>query len=372
MNDLEQVIEMKKICIVTGGTGGHIYPALAFASKVKQLDEQAEILFIGNDDRMEAQLIPSCGYPFKALHTSGLAGSVFDKARAVAQMLGSISKAKTYLKDFGADLVIGFGGYVSAPVMSAAVSLGIPTMIHEQNSIVGKSNKLVMNKVDAIVTCYDKCDEVFPKDKIRKLGNPRATIALEARPDEDYFHSLGLQDDKKTILIMMGSLGSSSVNELMKDALSDVDPSFQILYVCGKDNSDDLDLFKGQSNIHVVSYVDTLKIYKKIDGMICRAGATTIAELTALGIPSILIPSPYVANNHQYYNASQLTERHAAMMIEEKDLNARTLSETMKKLFEDPQTMASVRENALKMGKGNAAYDIAALADSLIRQGAEK
>lgn len=132
---------------------------------------------------------------------------------------------------------------------------------------------------------------------------------------------------------MMGSLGSSSVNELMKKALKDLDPSIQVLYVCGKDNSQDLDLFKGQKNISVVPYVDTLKIYKKIDGLICRAGATTIAELTALGIPSILIPSPYVANNHQYYNAKMLVDQGAAYMIEEKDLNAESLSKAIQQVF---------------------------------------
>ena len=359
---------MKKICIVTGGTGGHIYPALALASKVKQMHPDTEILFIGNDDRMEADLIPANGYPFFALHTSGLAGSAADRLKAVMQTLACVGKAKAELKRFGADLVIGFGGYVSAPVMMAAQAMKIPTVIHEQNSIVGKSNKLVMNKADAIVTCYDKCDEVFPKEKIRKLGNPRATIAAEAVVDEGYFHSLGLKDGKKTILVMMGSLGSSSVNELMKDALADLDPRLQILYVCGKDNSQDLDLFKGQKNIHVVPYVDTLKIYGRIDGLICRAGATTIAELTALGIPAILIPSPYVANNHQYYNARMLVDCQAAFMIEEKDLNARTLSQAIASLFEQPETMESVRRNALALGKGNAAYDLVELTDALMER----
>ena len=157
------------------------------------------------------------------------------------------------------------------------------------------------------------------------LGNPRATIAKEATFDEDFFKSLGLDLDKKTILIVMGSLGSSSVNELMKSALKDVNDDLQFLYVCGKDNSQDLNLFESQKNIHVVPYVDTLRIYGHVDGMVCRAGATTLAEVTALGIPSIVIPSPYVANNHQFYNASMLLRQQACRIIEEKDLNAETL-----------------------------------------------
>lgn len=358
-----------RVCLVTGGTGGHIYPALALADKLMELDSSNDILFIGNDDRMEADLIPQRGYKFQSLHTSGLVGNVMDKMRAVMQLFHARTQAKRYLKDFKPDIVIGFGGYVSAPVIMAASSLHIPTMIHEQNSIVGKSNQLVMKKVDAIVTCYEKCEEVFPKDKIHLLGNPRATIAKEASFDPAYFASLGLQQDKKTILIVMGSLGSSSVNELMKSALKGVDPSLQFLYVCGKNNADDLSLFEDQPNIHVVSYVDTLKIYGHIDGMICRAGATTLAELTALGIPSILIPSPYVANNHQFYNASMLVKNQAARMIEEKDLNADALQGAILALYSNPVVCEDVKQNALAMGKPNAVYDIIDLMSKIIKKG---
>ncbi len=355
-----------KLCIVTGGTGGHIYPALALASKWKEMDSTLEILFIGNDDRMEAQLIPSYGYAFQSLHTSGLTGSVFRKMKAIGQMFFAYQKSKTYLKEFHPDIVIGFGGYVSAPVILAAHRLGIKTMIHEQNSIVGKANQLVMNQVDAIVTCYEKCEEIFPKDKIYLLGNPRATVAKEAHFDRAYFQSLGLDMDKKTILIMMGSLGSSSVNALMKDALQDVSEHLQFLYVCGKDNADDIHLFDDKENIHVVEYVDTLKIYEKIDGMICRAGATTIAELSALGIPSILIPSPYVANNHQFYNASVLVKNQAARMIEEHDLDGKTLQGQIHSLFENENCMQNTREHVLALGKPNAAYDMITLCKKLI------
>lgn len=358
-----------KICFVTGGTGGHIYPALALADKMKELDSSTDILFIGNDNRMEAQLVPQKGYAFKALHTSGLVGNVFNKCKAVCQMFLAEAKAKEYLKAFDPDVVIGFGGYVSAPVILAAHALGIHTVIHEQNSIVGKSNQIVMKKVDAIITCYEKCNEVFPKDKIHMLGNPRATIAKEAQFDEAYFKSLGLDLNKKTILIMMGSLGSSSVNELMKSALKGVDSHLQFLYVCGKDNSQDLNLFENQENIHVVPYVDTMRIYKHIDGMVCRAGATTLAEVTALGIPSIVIPSPYVANNHQFYNASMLLKQHACRIIEEKNLNAETLQGQIISLYSNPVVYEDTHEHALQMGKPNAAYDIIDLLKNICKKG---
>lgn len=346
------------ICFVTGGTGGHIYPALALADKIRHLYPNIEILFIGNDDRMEADLIPSRGYDFKPLHTSGLVGSPFSKLRAIGQLFFAYHQSKIYLEEFKPDIVIGFGGYVSAPVILAGRSVHAKTMIHEQNSIVGKANRLVMRKVDRIITCYKKCEEVFPVEKTVLLGNPRATIAKEAAFDEAYFKSLGLSLDKKTILVMMGSLGSSSVNALMKDSLKDMPKDLQFLYVCGKDNSNDLNLFDSQENVYVVPYVDTLKVYAHIDGMICRAGATTIAELTGLGIPSILIPSPYVANNHQYYNAKVLVDQQAAFMIEEKDLNATNLKTAIKELFMNEEKMKEVHQNALKLGKPAAVYDI--------------
>jgi UDP-N-acetylglucosamine--N-acetylmuramyl-(pentapeptide) pyrophosphoryl-undecaprenol N-acetylglucosamine transferase len=358
-----------KICIVTGGTGGHIYPAIALADKFMQKDPSNEIIFIGNDDRMEAQLVPSCGYVFKPLHTSGLVGSVLRKGRAVGQMLLALKKARQYLEEFQPDVAIGFGGYVSAPVILTASRMGIPTVIHEQNSIVGKANHLVMNRVSAIVTCYEKCTETFPADKVSLLGNPRATLVKEAVFDEEYFTSMGLDPDKRTILIMMGSLGSSSVNQLMKDALKGVDFGLQFLYVCGKDNLDDIHLFDDEENIHVVGYVDSMRIYGHIDGMICRAGATTLAEVTSLGIPSILIPSPYVANNHQFYNASVLVDQDAALMIEEKDLNAQSLQKAILALFANPARMEIVSNNAKKLGKPDAAYDIIELCEGLVNGG---
>ncbi|MDY2958400.1 undecaprenyldiphospho-muramoylpentapeptide beta-N-acetylglucosaminyltransferase [Floccifex sp.] len=349
-----------KICLVTGGTGGHIYPALALADKWKSLDPSIDILFIGNDNRMEADLIPSYGYQFASLHTSGLVGNVFSKMKAIGQMFLAYNKAKSYLKEFKPDMVMGFGGYVSAPVLMAAHSLSIPVAMHEQNSIVGKANQLVMKKANVIFTCYEKCNEVFPKEKIHLYGNPRATVACEAKFDEAYFQSLGLDLNKKTILIMMGSLGSSSINKLMKDSLKGNFDRLQFLYVCGKNNEDDMSQLESE-NIHVVNYVDTLRIYSHVDGMICRAGATTIAELTALGIPSILIPSPYVAENHQYYNAKELVDQRAAYMIEEKDLDAKHLNQAIQDLFGNEEEMKLVKQAALSLGKPKAAYDIISL-----------
>ncbi len=346
-----------KICIVTGGTGGHIYPALALASLWKEQDPDVSIFFIGNNNRMEAELIPQKGFRFYGLHTSGLTGSLMDKAKAVIQMLEAKKQAAALLKKEKPDLVIGFGGYVSAPVLMAAQKLHIPTMVHEQNSVIGKANKVVINKADAVVACYDNILDQLPSDRTRLLGNPRGSLAARVTFDQAYFDELGLDPNLRTILVMMGSLGSSSVNDLMKEALSDLDPGFQVVYAAGRDNSQDLNLFDNEC-IHVFPFVDTLRLYGAIDGMICRAGATTLAEVTALGIPSIIIPSPYVANNHQFFNAKQLTDRHAAWMIEEKDLNGKTLKKAIQTVFEDDQKRDEMAANARKLGKPNAALDM--------------
>ena len=255
-----------RMMIVTGGTGGHIYPALALADAAKQrYGEQAQIAFVGNDDRMEASLIPEKGYPFYPLHTSGLVGGVRGKVKAVAQMLAAYRKAKGYIHSFRPDIVIGFGGYVSAPLILAAHHLGVVTMIHEQNSIVGKANQLVMKQVDAIVCCYERCLSQLDAQKTRLLGNPRASVAAQAAFDEAYFRSLGLDPKRRTILIVMGSLGSSSVNDLMKEALPQVKEDCQILYVCGRNNPMDPSAFQGQPHIHVVDYVEQLAILSHID-----------------------------------------------------------------------------------------------------------
>ncbi|MCF0260324.1 MAG: undecaprenyldiphospho-muramoylpentapeptide beta-N-acetylglucosaminyltransferase [Erysipelotrichaceae bacterium] len=354
---------MKKICLATGGTGGHIYPALALAQEWKNASEPADLFFIGNDDRMEARLIPNAGFKFYGLRSSGLEGSVWHKIKAVLQMSTAFMAARKILKKEKPDLVMGFGGYVSAPVLMAAQSMGIPTMIHEQNSVVGKANRLVMNRVDGIVTCYEKCHEVFDSNKTRLLGNPRATVAAHAQKDLDYFLSLGLDPNKKTVLIVMGSLGSASVNKLMKSALQGLDESLQVLYATGAETAVEQGLFDGMPNIHVQPFVDTMKLYGFLDGMICRAGATTLAEATALGIPMIIIPSPYVANNHQYYNARMLTDRNAALMIEEKDLNAQALKSAIEQGFMNDDKRLELAANARKAGRPHAAQDIIAFAN---------
>lgn len=346
----------KKICLVTGGTGGHIYPALALADLWKKKEKETDVFFIGNDDRMEADLIPKSGYRFYGLHSSGLELSLLHRIKAVIQMGTSYLKARKILKEEKPSLVMGFGGYVSAPVLMAASQLGIPVMIHEQNSVVGKANRLVMDRAAGIAVCYEKAKEVFDPSRTRMIGNPRATLAVLSEPDEAYFRSLGLDPEKKTVLIMMGSLGSGTMHPLLKEALKETDPSLQIIYAAGKQNKIEPGDFP--DHVKAVEFVDTMKIYRFLDGIICRAGATTLAEVCALGIPAIIIPSPFVANNHQYYNARMLSDKDAAVLIEEKDLSADTLSNAITRNFEDENRRKALAENARSMGFPDAGWDL--------------
>ncbi|WP_276927304.1 undecaprenyldiphospho-muramoylpentapeptide beta-N-acetylglucosaminyltransferase [Faecalibaculum rodentium] len=351
---------MKRICIAAGGTGGHIYPALALAQSAMEQDPDTRILFIGNADRMEARIVPEAGFDFAALDTHGLEGSLLDKVKAAISLMRAIPKAGAILDEFRPDIVVGFGGYVSAPVLRAAHARHIPVMMHEQNSIAGKANKVTAGCADEIVTCYEKAGEQFPAGKVKLLGNPRGSVAASATGDRQVLESLGLDPSKKTILVMMGSLGSTTMNDIMQQVLARPVEGLQFLFVTGRGNEDAGRAFDGRPDVKVVPYVDTLAIYPFISGMICRAGATTIAELTARGIPAILVPSPYVAGNHQFYNASVLKDAGAAQLVEEKTLleNPEVLRDTIRGFFGSPMILESAAKNAARLGKPQAAADM--------------
>ena len=356
-----------RILIATGGTGGHIYPALALADAARSRYEDCEILFVGNKNRMESKEIPQHGYRFIGLEASGLSGNILNKLKALGQMSTSYVKALKIVKDFKPDIAIGFGGYVSAPVMMAAHTRKVKTMLHEQNSIVGKANKLCMKFADAIVICYEKCFDECDRSKTRLLGNPRASIVKKHPVDQEYYNSLNLDPSKPLLLVVMGSLGSTSVNEAMIQALPEIDSKNQILFVCGRGNYETVSKAMKRDNIKVVEYVDQLAILEKVDCIICRAGATTAAEITAFGIPSILIPSPYVANNHQFYNASVLVEKKCAFMIEEKDLNANTLFEKVSRILKNERLKNEMKKNARAAGFPNASDDMLDWIEELVR-----
>lgn len=342
--------------MVTGGTGGHIYPALALADYIKEHSD-SEILFVGNDDRMEHTLVPQHGYPIKTLHTSGLVGSPLKKGKAVVQSGLAYIKAQKILRDYQPDVVIGFGGYVSVPVLMAAQKLKIKTVVHEQNSIAGSSNKVVAKNADAVIVCYENAIKDFDNKNICLLGNPRASLAANAKTNQDYYAKFRFDNNNPTCLVVMGSLGSETINAIMKDVLKNI-KMVNFLYVAGKrDYQRVKDDFK-YDNVRVVDYINQLDIIDEMAFIICRAGATTAAEVCAGGVVSIMVPSPFVAHNHQYYNAKSLADKHAALMIEEKDLNEQSLCDKINTIVNDSQLCEEIKTNAKALGFPNACKDI--------------
>lgn len=356
------------IALVTGGTGGHIYPALALAKAILDRHPTHSVFFIGNSDRMEATEIPAAGYRFFGLPAKGFSGSPIAIFKAFLALRKSKKMALALLKHEKPDIVIGFGGYVCVPVLQAAHQLNIPSMLHEQNSIVGRANKVLIPIVDAIVCDYESNLDVFPANKTRRLGNPRTYMINQTTNPQSIHEVFGFASDRPIVLFVMGSLGSASVNALMPKVLIALQQQgIQAIYVTGKRH---FESFKSSlpvlSNVRVIDYIDQLWAMSQVDLMVCRGGATTAAELTVLGVPSIIIPSPYVPNNHQYHNAKALFEAKASVFFEEKALDGDTLIQAILSLLNDPERMKSMRQAALSLGKPQAAQDMVDWIDELV------
>lgn len=349
-----------KCVFVTGGTGGHIYPALTLAKIVQKETNDNEVVFIGNNDRMEAKIIPEYGYRFYGLTSKGLAGSLKQKGKALALVPKAFLEARKILKAEHAQICVGFGGYVTTPVILAAKSLGIKTILHEQNSVFGKANQVIANQVDAIVTCYEQVAGLRAKN-VHLLGNPRASEVTLVQPDFQVLDELQLDSEKKKILIVMGSLGSSSVNERMANALGPLSEQYEIILVSGHAHFEETKALFTKTKVHVLPYINQLAVIDGIDLLICRAGATTAAEICAKGTLAILIPSPYVANNHQYFNALALKQQGACELLEEKEIDQVQLETLVHAILDDEAKQRSMKEQALALGKPNAAYDMLAL-----------
>ena len=307
-----------KIAITAGGTGGHIFPALAIINNIKSHDKNSEFLYFGTTDRMEKDIIPEKGIPYIGIQMKGLNRKNILKNITVLKIyLAAIKKAEVELKKFKPDIVIGVGGYITAPVLVAANHLGIKTIIHEQNSIPGVSNKLLSHFVNKICVSFKESEAYFPKKKTIYTGNPRSEeiLSMEKGKREDF----GFNHKSKFIILVMGSLGSLTMTKKMKELIpSFKDKDYQVLVVTGKNYYDDYKDVKTPTNVKIVSFYDA-KYMKDADLIITRSGASTIAEVTALLLPSIMIPSPYVTHNHQYKNAKALEDKKACKILEEKD-----------------------------------------------------
>lgn len=346
-----------KVLIATGGTGGHIYPALALADVIRKEKAGWETVFWGSSNRMEAQLIPAQGYRFYGAKMSGMTSGIAAKVRSVFSLLEAERLARKVIDREKPDIVVAFGNYISVPVVRAAAAKGIRIMLHEQNSFAGKANRYLAKMADAVAVSYESNLEQMPQfaAKMRCTGNPQATAARSTKYDPAVAASYGLNPAEPYVVFMMGSLGSESVSKVIDEACPLFPDTFQVLIAAGRAN-DYTYRFQGSERIRIVPFVDGKQMLKGCALAVVRAGATTLAELTAIGTAAVLIPSPHVANNHQYYNAMALVSADAAVMIEEKDLTARLLADTVSSLMSSPEKLAQMRRNAEKTGRPDAAY----------------
>lgn len=327
------------IVISAGGTGGHIYPAIAIINKFKEKDKDTNFLYIGTHNRMEKDIIPKMGIKYEEIEIYGFSTRLI--ARDIKNIF-LINKAKKkcleLFKKFKPDVVIGAGGYVTMPVLAAASKMNIPVVIHEQNSIPGKTNKYLARKADLVCVSYENSKKYFTKaKKICYTGNPCGENALTTKQINK--ETLGLTKNKKLILIVSGSLGSNTINDFFAKVLSHVEneANYEVLYITGKAYYDDfIKDRKFSKSVKILPYLDNMSgLLKSVDLIISRAGAGTLSEILAAQVPSIVIPSPFVANNHQYYNALDLKNKKVSIMIEEKDLNDKIIYELMTNLLKD-------------------------------------
>ncbi len=344
---------MKRVLIAAGGTGGHIYPALAFAERLR--NEGIEAVFVGSEDRLEGQLIPEAGYRFIPLSIPNTSGSLIGKVKYIFSMAGAIRQCRKLIASYHPDACVGFGNYISVPLILAAKQAGIPTMISEQNSFAGKANVFLGRFADAVELAYERSGKDFPEEKVRVLGNPQEEKCAAITADPVILESYGIDASKPFVLVMMGSLGSQTLSGIIDSSCQKV-TDYQVLIAAGKRNP--YQFSNENPNVIVRDYVEGAKLLRLCDLAVCRAGATTLAELAAAGTPSILIPSPFVPNNHQYYNAAELEEHGAAVLLEEKDLKAETLLAEMNRLMHDNTARQKMSEAAGKLARPHAATEM--------------
>lgn len=348
-----------RVVVSGGGTGGHIYPALAFMRYLEK-QEDVEYLYIGTKRGLESKIVPQAGYAFKSIKIEGLKRSLsLENLKTAYYMVTSVIKARKILKEFKPDVVIGTGGYVCAPVLFAASLLKIPTIIHEQNSVAGVTNKFLAKWVNKIAICFDDVKKDFASysDKVVLTGNPRGQEVVEIEKKPEYLASIGVETELPIVVIFGGSRGSERMNEVFVEALEKfADKNYHVIMVTGevhydKINNQITNLEKSLPNVSVFPYIkDMPQLFQNVDLVVCRSGATTLTELTALGLASILIPSPYVTNNHQEANARSLVDQGAASMILEKELNAQTMLAEIDEIILDSHKKEAMAASAKKMG----------------------
>ncbi len=362
------------VLVSGGGTGGHIFPALSIANEVRRRHPEANILFVGAEGRMEMEKVPAAGYKIIGLPVSGFDRKhLLRNIKVVARLLKSMNMARNILKDFKPDIAIGVGGYASGPMLKEAQKQGIPTLLQEQNSYAGVTNKLLAAKADRICVAYEGMERFFPQDKIVLTGNPVRRNLLEcgATPEQAR-QAMGVDPNRKTILIIGGSLGARTINNAIISGLQQIGEAsynVQVLWQTGKiydrQCREALEA-SGVKNVSQMAFISNMDMaYRAVDLVVSRAGASSISELQLLGKPAILVPSPNVAEDHQTKNALALSTRDAAIMVTDADASA-LLVDTMLKTVTDDALLTSLGDNVSKMALRDAAERIVDEVESII------
>jgi UDP-N-acetylglucosamine--N-acetylmuramyl-(pentapeptide) pyrophosphoryl-undecaprenol N-acetylglucosamine transferase len=364
----------KRVIISGGGTGGHVFPAISIANALRKIEPESEILFVGAEGRMEMEKVPAAGYRIIGLPVAGLHRSLSLKNFSVLiKLLKSLSRAKKVLKEFEPDVVVGVGGYASGPVLKQAGRMGIPTLIQEQNSYAGITNRLLAKRASAVCVAYDGMGKYFPPGKIIKTGNPvRENFDnLKVLQDES-LSFFGLTKEFPVILVLGGSLGAGSINNCLSENITKLrDSDCQWLWQTGKYYFEKVKAlisatFSGNISVH--GFINRMDYaYAAADIIISRAGAGTISELCLVGKPVILVPSPNVAEDHQTRNAEALSARNAAVLLSDYTAS-KTLVDEAIKLVADTARRNMLSENILKMAERDADVRIAEEVLKLIRK----
>ncbi|MDQ1164352.1 undecaprenyldiphospho-muramoylpentapeptide beta-N-acetylglucosaminyltransferase [Flavobacterium sp. SORGH_AS_0622] len=345
-----------KFILSGGGTGGHIYPAIAIANELKLQFPDAEFLFVGARDKMEMQKVPQAGYEIKGLWIAGLQRKLtLQNMMFPLKLASSLLESRRIIKKFKPNVVIGTGGFASGPLLQAAGSAGIPTVVQEQNSFPGITNKLLSKKANKICVAYQNLERFFPKEKIVLTGNPvrQDLIDIDSKRDEA-ISFYGLDTNKKTLLVLGGSLGARRINQLIEKELQDfLSQDVQVIWQCGKLYFEDYKKYN-QPNVKVVDFIERMDfVYAASDVIISRAGASSVSELCIVGKPVIFIPSPNVAEDHQTKNAQAIVDAKGAILLKESELESQ-FSIVFEALLKDQGKQKQLSDNIKKLAMPNA------------------
>lgn len=364
----------EKIIISGGGTGGHIFPAISIANALKEKLPNAEFLFVGAEGRMEMEKVPAAGFKIIGLPISGFdRKNLFKNITVILRLIKSLLKAKKIIRDFNPDIAVGVGGYASGPVLKAANRAGVKTVLQEQNSFAGVTNKLLAKKASLICVAYDNMQRFFPKDKIILTGNPvRQNLKEGLLKKDEAYEFFSFDKNKKTLLIVGGSLGARTINQSVMSAFEKlVQSDVQVIWQTGKFYIDNVREFAKNydtKNIHITDFLSRMDLaYGIADLVISRAGASSISELCLLGKPTILVPSPNVSEDHQTHNAMALVKEKAAVMIKDNE-SVEQLIPTALTVISDNQKLSDLSVNILKLAQLDSAERIADEIIKLIKE----